>query len=110
VAEHCIGTRHKIGFGETTVLATSAGYMDILEKEAIEIQLHPNNFSRDRRFMLSQAWHLLINVFHKAKQHSDLTCAKRTQNRNWRGARLISTETRQRPEGCTTLAEDGSFY
>jgi hypothetical protein len=42
-----------------------------LVKEAIEIRLHPNNFNRDSRFMLSQALHPLINILKKVKQHSD---------------------------------------
>jgi hypothetical protein len=82
VAEHCIETCHKIGFGEATILARSTGYMDILVKDAVEIRLHPNNFNRDNGFMLSQAWYPLINVLHKAnnvKQHSD--------GQVWRGLR-----------------------
>jgi hypothetical protein len=42
-----------------------------LVKEAIEIRLYPNNFNRDSRFMLSQAWHPLINVLQEVKQRSD---------------------------------------
>jgi hypothetical protein len=40
-------------------------------KQDIEIRLHPNNFNRDSGFMLSQAWHSLINVLEKVEQHSD---------------------------------------
>jgi hypothetical protein len=59
------------------------GYMDRLVKEAIEIQLHPNNFNRDNGFMLSQA------------QDPSLTCSIRRRKLsniqtgwNQRGARL----------------------
>jgi hypothetical protein len=35
VAEHCLEFGHNIGFGEASVLARSAGYIDRLVKEAI---------------------------------------------------------------------------
>jgi hypothetical protein len=41
------------------------------KQKPFEISLHPNNFNRDSGFMLSQAWHPLINVLKKVKQHSD---------------------------------------
>jgi hypothetical protein len=47
--------------GGSDLIARSAGYTDKLVKEAIEIRLHANNFNRDSGFMLSQAWHPLIN-------------------------------------------------
>jgi hypothetical protein len=37
VAGHCIETKHKIGFGEATILARCARYMDRTVKEATEI-------------------------------------------------------------------------
>jgi hypothetical protein len=63
--EHRIELGHKIDFDESTILARSAGYTDRLVEEAIEIRLHPNSFNRDSGFMLSQAWHPLINVLKK---------------------------------------------
>jgi hypothetical protein len=37
-------------------------------KEAIEIQLHPNNLKRDNGFMLNQAQYLLINLLQKGRR------------------------------------------
>jgi hypothetical protein len=37
-------------------LARVNGYMDSVVKEAIEIQLYPNNFDRHDGFMLSKTW------------------------------------------------------
>jgi hypothetical protein len=110
VAEYGIETRHKIGFSEATVLARSAGFMDRLIKEAVEIRLHPNNFNRDNGFMLSQEW------------YPSLTCPTRlSNNQTGQGSRghgtgtgevlpwLGNTETVQRPEGlppCFLLMMD----
>jgi hypothetical protein len=99
VIEHCLEIGHKIGFGEASVLVRSAGYINRLVKEAIEIRLYFNHFNRDSRFMLSQEWHPLIDILQKVKQHSDGTGPERTQNRNWRGAKFSDTENGQRPEG-----------
>lgn len=55
VAEHCIETNHKIDFDEATVLARSAGYIDVLVKEGTEIQLYCSSFIMGVGLMLSQA-------------------------------------------------------
>ena len=53
VAEHIIDTGQSMKFNNICRLARVNGYMDHLVKEAIEIQVHPNNFNRDGVFMLS---------------------------------------------------------
>jgi hypothetical protein len=53
VAEHIIDTGQSMKFNNIYRLAKVNGYVDHLMKEAIEIQLHPNNFNRDGGFMLS---------------------------------------------------------
>jgi hypothetical protein len=73
---------HKIDFDEAIILARSAGYTGRMVKEAIEILLHPNNFNRDSGFLLSQAWHLLINVLKKVKQLSDERVQRGHRTRN----------------------------
>jgi len=45
VAEHLITTSHCINFDDTTKLGMATKYMDRLVKEAIEIQLHPDNLT-----------------------------------------------------------------
>jgi hypothetical protein len=52
-------------------LAKVKGYMDSLVKEAIEIQLHPNNLNRDNRFMLSNTWQPLLLQYHNTANHSN---------------------------------------
>jgi hypothetical protein len=45
VAQHAIETGHMIEFNNTTRLVRTEGYMDRIVKEAIEIQIHPNNIN-----------------------------------------------------------------
>ena len=60
VAEHITDTGHSMKFNNICRLIKVQGYMDHLVKEAIEIQLHPNNFNRDGGFMLSRTWQPLL--------------------------------------------------
>jgi hypothetical protein len=50
-------------FSETHRLLRTEGYTDCLVKEAIEIQLHPNNFNRDGGFILRRAWQRSLEQF-----------------------------------------------
>jgi hypothetical protein len=60
IAEHTVNLGHRIQFHETSILATRAQYMDRIIREAIEIELHPNNMNREVGFGLSKSWKLLI--------------------------------------------------
>jgi hypothetical protein len=46
-------------------LEKATGYMDCMIKEAMEIRLHPNNFSRDLGFTLSQSWYQVTEMIKK---------------------------------------------
>jgi hypothetical protein len=65
VAEHRFRTGHNIDFNNTFNLHKATGYMDCMIKEAFKIRLHPNYFSRDLGFTLSQSWYLLTNMIKK---------------------------------------------
>jgi hypothetical protein len=55
VAEQCVNSGHHILFHNTSILATKTQHMDRFVRDAIEIELHPNNMNRDVGFCLSKS-------------------------------------------------------
>jgi hypothetical protein len=60
VTEHSVDLGHHIQFHNTSALAMKIQYMDLIVREAIEIELHRNNMNREVSFCLSKSWTPLI--------------------------------------------------
>jgi hypothetical protein len=56
VAEDSFDSSHKILFQDTAFLSTKSGYLERFIVEAIEVDLHPNNISREEGLTLSRSW------------------------------------------------------
>jgi hypothetical protein len=63
---------HSINFKSTTVLARATGYMDHLLKEAVEIQLHSNNFM-ERYWIPSKMFTVLDHEYNKTDKGAQKT-------------------------------------
>jgi hypothetical protein len=60
VAEYIINHDHMIRFHEMQIPANKSGYMDRFIREAVELDLHPNNINREDGLLLSKIWKPVI--------------------------------------------------
>jgi hypothetical protein len=60
---------HHIQLQDTTILSTKPRDWDRIIREAIEIELHPNNMNKDDGFCLSKSWKPLIYSLKDRRKH-----------------------------------------
>jgi len=68
VAELRFNHNHVIKFQDTRILSAVPGYMERLIKEAVELELSPNNVNRENGLTLNKSWKPLLRLLRDSRR------------------------------------------
>jgi hypothetical protein len=72
VAEYMFNHNHVIKFIDTWILSTVPGNMEQIIREAVQLELHPNNMNREDGLTLYGSWKPLLRLLREIRQPPSL--------------------------------------